>query len=303
VPQVAAQEPGAAAGLRGRGQAPAPGCSSPREPGAWVGFFGGGGGTAAGGAVSARASEALACACVPVHSADDWTHVRCAHCHHRPHCQAPASPTPGHISIMPLLGTGGGGSSAGGSAQRSPTTGATIDYLPLLPGVQHYVAATTPAAGEAGSAAGSNPCSSPTQQLSVVPDASRAHSLSHACFEVWIAMELCDGGTLAGQLQRGFHCFQGSHRVDMVRVCLPAWGCLRACVLAGCCLHVGTGCQAQQAAPAPSLGTPRLLSTCHRLRGNPPTCTAGGAAAHRAGHRARAVLHAQPGRVPRRPEG
>lgn len=41
-------------------------------------------------------------------------------------------------------------------------------------------------------------------------------SLGHACFEVWIAMELCDGGTLTEQLQHGFHCLPGSQQVDMV---------------------------------------------------------------------------------------
>lgn len=38
----------------------------------------------------------------------------------------------------------------------------------------------------------------------------------HACFEVWIAMELCDGGTLAEQVARGFQYCPQSHHVDLV---------------------------------------------------------------------------------------
>lgn len=43
----------------------------------------------------------------------------------------------------------------------------------------------------------------------------------HACYEVWIAMELCDGGTLAEQVQRGFQYCPGSRQVDMVGVWRP----------------------------------------------------------------------------------
>lgn len=38
----------------------------------------------------------------------------------------------------------------------------------------------------------------------------------HACFEVWIAMELCDGGTLAQQVSQGFQYCPATRQVDMV---------------------------------------------------------------------------------------
>lgn len=38
----------------------------------------------------------------------------------------------------------------------------------------------------------------------------------HACFEVWIAMEYCDGGTLAEQVQQGFQYVPETNQVDMV---------------------------------------------------------------------------------------
>jgi hypothetical protein len=47
----------------------------------------------------------------------------------------------------------------------------------------------------------------------------------HACFEVWIAMELCDGGTLAEQVQRGFQYHPESKQVDMVSSSNAEAGC------------------------------------------------------------------------------
>jgi hypothetical protein len=41
----------------------------------------------------------------------------------------------------------------------------------------------------------------------------------HAFFEVWIAMELCDGGTLAEQVQRGFQYLSENKQLDMVGGC------------------------------------------------------------------------------------
>uniref|UniRef100_A0A383WJZ4 Protein kinase domain-containing protein n=1 Tax=Tetradesmus obliquus TaxID=3088 RepID=A0A383WJZ4_TETOB len=50
----------------------------------------------------------------------------------------------------------------------------------------------------------------------------------HACFEVWIAMELCDGGTLAEQVQRGFQYYPESKQVDMELLLLLAIDIARA---------------------------------------------------------------------------
>lgn len=52
----------------------------------------------------------------------------------------------------------------------------------------------------------------------------------HACFEVWIAMELCDGGTLAEQVQRGFQYYPESKQVDMELLLLLAIDIARAVV-------------------------------------------------------------------------
>ncbi|KAF6258484.1 kinase-like domain-containing protein [Scenedesmus sp. NREL 46B-D3] len=50
----------------------------------------------------------------------------------------------------------------------------------------------------------------------------------HACFEVWIAMELCDGGTLAEQVQRGFQYLSENKQVDMELLLLLAIDIARA---------------------------------------------------------------------------
>jgi hypothetical protein len=127
-------------------------------------------------------------------------------------------------SILPLFG-GGSGVDSSGTAQSSVQW--PYSYLPVAPGGQLLRSSSTssgPAAPAAGTSSSSTSGTWPLPSAALhaaalqhEPGSARVpSSFSQACFEVWIAMELCDGGTLSEQLQQGFHCHPGSETVDMV---------------------------------------------------------------------------------------
>ena len=65
------------------------------------------------------------------------------------------------------------------------------------------IAGSTPSSGTRG-AWPPQPPALHAAELPHEPGSARVpSSFSQACFEVWIAMELCDGGTLSEQLQQG----------------------------------------------------------------------------------------------------
>lgn len=133
-----------------------------------------------------------------------------------------------HHSILPVFG------SNSSSLRAAPTEEQQCSYMPVIQGSQLSSPFAAPAAvsGQQRGCTGSSPYSvgasvatwpahagDVAQHHGGSSSSSRAPGLSsfgHACFEVWIAMELCDGGTLTEQLQSGFHCFPGSRQVDMV---------------------------------------------------------------------------------------
>lgn len=145
--------------------------------------------------------------------------------------QAPASPGAaftGQHQILPLFGA------CSSSSPASPSVAAPFSYLPVVSG-QAPLSSTSVTSASAASKAS---CSTAeVVELSAASSGRLPSSLSaplgHACFEVWIAMELCDGGTLAEQLQRGFHCFADTGQVDMVSV--PAGGILGHGLDETCC--------------------------------------------------------------------
>lgn len=126
----------------------------------------------------------------------------------------------------------------------TPSAAPTYNYLPVVSGQvpfdsttsvlsAHLVSSSMAASSSSSIPADHRHTGSPAVQDVVQHSDSDRRSvlcptLSHACFEVWIAMELCDGGTLAEQLQRGFHCHPGSEQVDMVSL-LAAMALCKAC--------------------------------------------------------------------------
>jgi hypothetical protein len=116
------------------------------------------------------------------------------------------------------------------SSPVTPSAAPTYNYLPVVSGqvpfdsttsaLSAHLVSSSMAANSSSITADHRHTGSPAVQDLAPLDSDRRSAicpmLSHACFEVWIAMELCDGGTLAEQLQRGFHCHPGSEQVDMV---------------------------------------------------------------------------------------
>lgn len=114
------------------------------------------------------------------------------------------------------------------SSPATPSAANAFSYLPVVSSSKVPFSSSSQAGAQADSSS-SLECAEPAPSDGVTLSAAEAlqqassrpvlsSSLAHACFEVWIAMELCDGGTLAEQLQRGFHCFPGTNTVDMVSV-------------------------------------------------------------------------------------
>lgn len=130
----------------------------------------------------------------------------------------------GQHQVLPVFGPS--------SSPATPSAAPTYSYLPVVSGQLPFdstsvlsarLVSSSMAASSSSITADHRDTGSPPGQDLEQHDVDRravlCPTLSHACFEVWIAMELCDGGTLAEQLQRGFHCHPGSEQVDMVSTC------------------------------------------------------------------------------------
>jgi hypothetical protein len=121
----------------------------------------------------------------------------------------------GQHQVLPLFGSS--------SSMPAPSAECPFSYLPVVSGRAPFSSSTSAVGHQAMLAAASKEASSMALAEVSRADSCRlpvlSTSLGHACFEVWIAMELCDGGTLAEQLQRGFHCHAGSEEIDMVSSC------------------------------------------------------------------------------------
>lgn len=136
--------------------------------------------------------------------------------------QAPASPGPpftGQHQILPLFGS---------SNPATPSAACPFSYLPVVSSSRGPFSSSSSATSHHATAEAASKDVSSLEVAELSPaNSGRLPALSttlgHACFEVWIAMELCDGGTLAEQLQRGFHCLPGSEQVDLVSV---SGGCI-----------------------------------------------------------------------------
>jgi hypothetical protein len=114
-------------------------------------------------------------------------------------------PSPCNYSYLPLL-------APAGAAQQQQQPGSPAAAPAVAPGYSVIARASEPH-GFGGWFTGNDLLSqhdSQQRQLGLMSPA------GHACFEVWIAMELCDGGTLAEQVQRGFQYHPESKQVDMV---------------------------------------------------------------------------------------
>lgn len=180
---------------------------------------------------------------------------------------APPPPAAGSCCCPPQDGSGGrsgwapGGFALAGQPFGGPAATAQPAYLPMLPGSlqQHDAGCNViDCSGSIGSAGSGSGAAKLHPHVLMLPELGQQHERrggplaltspsGHACFEVWIAMELCDGGTLAEQVARGFQYLPDSHQVDMVRAgkqeaaaaCLPASaGAATSCVSARARMHV-----------------------------------------------------------------
>lgn len=127
---------------------------------------------------------------------------------------SPGAAFTGQHQILPLLGA------CSSSSPASPSVTAPFSYLPVVSGQEPFssTSVTSPSAASKASCGSAEAAELPAASSGRLPSSLSA-PLGHACFEVWIAMELCDGGTLAEQLQRGFHCSADTGQVDMVSAC------------------------------------------------------------------------------------